>query len=137
MIFGLRARVSIREAEADAGARAEADAGRALNGSPSLGPLPALAPLALSGDGPQGCGSPPRKGIPMPLPANATPTATISATASLERLDCCRVARDFARLAQLLPIANQVLRDHFWRASLSVLTNIAEGAGRIFRADPA
>ncbi|MBI3072061.1 MAG: four helix bundle protein [Deltaproteobacteria bacterium] len=56
-------------------------------------------------------------------------------TASIERLDCFRVARDFARLAQRLPIANAVVRDQFHRASLSVLTNVAEGAGRIAKAD--
>ncbi len=60
---------------------------------------------------------------------------TVPTTASLERLDCYRVARDFARLAQRLPIANQVVRDQFRRASLSVLTNTAEGAGRVAKAD--
>ncbi|MBI3073996.1 MAG: four helix bundle protein [Deltaproteobacteria bacterium] len=71
----------------------------------------------------------------MPLPDSATATPTASATASLERLDCYRVARDFARLAQRFPIASAVLRDQFRRASLSVLTNVAEGAGRVARAD--
>ena len=64
----------------------------------------------------------------MPLPVS------VSASSSLERLDCFRVARDFARIAQRLPIANAVLRDQFRRASLSVLTNIAEGAGRVAKA---
>ena len=73
--------------------------------------------------------------MPLPQPFTATPTATVSASSSLERLDCYRVARDFARLAQRLPIANAVLRDQFRRASLSVLTNVAEGAGRVARAD--
>ncbi|MBI3072081.1 MAG: four helix bundle protein [Deltaproteobacteria bacterium] len=59
----------------------------------------------------------------------------LPASHSLERIDCYRVARDFARLAQRLPIANQVLRDQFRRASLSVLTNTAEGAGRVAKAD--
>ncbi|MBI3072715.1 MAG: four helix bundle protein [Deltaproteobacteria bacterium] len=60
---------------------------------------------------------------------------SVPTTASLERLDCYRVACDFARLAQSLPIANPVLRDQFRRASLSVLTNVAEGAGRVAKAD--
>ncbi|MBI3071528.1 MAG: four helix bundle protein [Deltaproteobacteria bacterium] len=73
--------------------------------------------------------------MPLPLSATATPTATVSPTASLQRLDCYRVARDFARLAQRLPITNAVLRDQFRRASISVLTNTAEGAGRVAKAD--
>ncbi len=60
---------------------------------------------------------------------------SVPTTVSLERLDCYRVARDFARLAQRFPIANSVLRDQFRRASLSVLTNVAEGAGRVAKAD--
>jgi len=60
---------------------------------------------------------------------------SVPTTASLERLDCYRVARDFARLAQRLPIANAVLRDQWRRASISVLTNVAEGAGRVAKAD--
>jgi four helix bundle protein len=71
--------------------------------------------------------------MPQPKPLIATPT--VSATASLERLDCYRVARDFARLAQRLPIGSAVVRDQFRRASLSVLTNVAEGAGRVAKAD--
>jgi four helix bundle protein len=60
---------------------------------------------------------------------------SVPTTASLERLDCFRVARDFARLAQRLPVSNPVVRDQFRRASLSVLTNVAEGAGRVAKAD--
>ena len=63
------------------------------------------------------------------------PVAT-SPLALLDRFDTYRVARDFTRLAQRLPVASSVIRDQWRRASLSVFLNVAEGAGRTSRPDP-
>jgi four helix bundle protein len=54
-----------------------------------------------------------------------------------EKLDCYRVAVEFQALAaRLVPRRHQaVLRDQLDRASVSIVLNIAEGAGRVSPAD--
>jgi four helix bundle protein len=48
-----------------------------------------------------------------------------------EKLDCYRVAVEFHALAvELLPKGHAILRDQLERASLSIVLNLAEGAGR-------
>ena len=56
-----------------------------------------------------------------------------------ERLDCYRVALEFQALATELSSrrASGTLRDQLDRASVSIVLNIAEGAGRTTRADKA
>ena len=52
-----------------------------------------------------------------------------------ERLDVYRVALEFQSLASMLALrADAVVRDQLRRASLSIVLNIAEGAGQRLRA---
>jgi four helix bundle protein len=56
-----------------------------------------------------------------------------------EKLDCYRVAVEFQALAgRLVPRRHQAtLRDQLERASVSIVLNIAEGAGRVAAPDKA
>jgi four helix bundle protein len=55
-----------------------------------------------------------------------------------QRLDCYRVALEFATLAaRLIPRGHRELRDQLSRASLSIPLNIAESCGRRSPADKA
>ena len=81
---------------------------------------------------------------PVPEPAApATCQQPLASDCSLlldaERLDVYRVAVEFQKLAdQLLPRRGQgALRDQLDRASVSIVLNIAEGAGRFSPADKA
>jgi hypothetical protein len=73
--------------------------------------------------------------IPHPESAVPVPDLRSSATAHLdcERLDCYRVAVEFQAIAARL-LANRrplgALRDQLDRASVSIVLNLAEGAGR-------
>ena len=73
--------------------------------------------------------------IPNPESAGARPAAHLDC----ERLDCYRVAVEFQRIAARL-VSNRrmgALRDQLDRASVSIVLNIAEGAGRRFARDKA
>ena len=76
-------------------------------------------------------------------PAPAVPQDPLAADRlpllDAEKLDVYRVAVEFQMLAaQLLPRRGQwVLRDQLDRASVSIVLNIAEGAGRFSPADKA
>lgn len=71
----------------------------------------------------------------LPLPGCASSAALLDA----EKLDCYRVAVEFqAVAARLVPRRQQaVLRDQLGRAAISIVLNIAEGAGRVSPADKA
>jgi four helix bundle protein len=72
--------------------------------------------------------------IPVPEPA-----ADRTAYLDCERLDCYRVAVEFQTIAARLVSSRRVgaLRDQLDRASVSIVLNIAEGAGRRFARDKA
>ena len=72
-------------------------------------------------------------------PADTAPLFAGEALLDAERLDCYRLAVEFQALAtRLVPRRNQaVLRDQLDRASVSIVLNIAEGAGRVSPADKA
>lgn len=79
---------------------------------------------------------------PAALVAGPTPTAvatgTLFAALDATKLDCYNVALEFQLVsARLLPKAHPVLRDQLERASVSIVLNIAEGAGRRSRRDKA
>ena len=75
----------------------------------------------------------------MAMNASARPSvaAPLAPTFDHERLDVYRIALELQELVgTLLPGRGyRVLRDQLERASLSVLLNIAEGAGRVSAAD--
>jgi four helix bundle protein len=70
----------------------------------------------------------------IPIPDLGSTTAPFL---DCERLDCFRVAVEFQALAAELGSARRLgaLRDQFDRASVSIVLNIAEGAGRRTPAD--
>jgi four helix bundle protein len=72
-------------------------------------------------------------------PAETTPLFAGAALLDAEKLDCYRLAVEFQALAaRLVPRRHQaVLRDQLDRASVSIVLNIAEGAGRVSPADKA
>ena len=66
----------------------------------------------------------------------ATPAANEPTTLDHERLDCYRVALEFAGLVPALTHATRAsLRDQLERASASICLNLAEGCGRRTRPD--
>lgn len=68
--------------------------------------------------------------------APATPSATDRPSLDHERLDCYRVALDFAKMVPALTHATRAsLRDQLERAAASICLNIAEGCGRRTRRD--
>jgi four helix bundle protein len=75
---------------------------------------------------------------PDPAPADAPPFAD-GVLLDAEKLDCYRLAVEFQSLAvRLLPRRGYAgLRDQLDRASVSIVLNIAEGAGRFSPADKA
>ena len=75
---------------------------------------------------------------PGPAP-DAVPLFPGAALLDAEKLDCYRIAVEFQQLAgQLLPKRGQSnLRDQLDRASVSIVLNIAEGAGRTSALDKA
>ena len=76
--------------------------------------------------------------IPFPE-AGAVPRGCDPAFLDCERLDCYRVAVEFQVLAASIGSGRRVgaLRDQLDRASVSIVLNIAEGAGRRTPADKA
>ena len=66
--------------------------------------------------------------IPSPEPAGTVPAPYLDC----ERLDCCRVAVDFQVVAAQIASGRSLgaLRDQLDRASVSIVLNVAEGAGR-------
>jgi four helix bundle protein len=79
---------------------------------------------------------------PAPEAPTTTPLPGFSSGAALldaERLDCYRIALEFQALtSHLVPRRHQAtLRDQLERASVSIVLNIAEGAGRASPADKA
>ena len=61
---------------------------------------------------------------------------TLTPTTDAERLDVCRVAlAAHAQATTILAGEHRILRDQLERASLSVILNTAEGAGRRSRTD--
>jgi len=76
---------------------------------------------------------------PGSAPAAATPLFSGGALPDAEKLDCYRLAVEFQALAaRLLPKRGQSnLRDQLDRASVSIVLNVAEGAGRFSPADKA
>jgi len=72
-------------------------------------------------------------------PAETAPLFAGEALLDAEKLDCYRLAVEFQALAaRLVPRRSQaVLRDQLDRASVSIVLNIAEGAGRVSPADKA
>jgi four helix bundle protein len=68
-----------------------------------------------------------------------SPDALESAFLDCERLDCYRIAVEFRALAADLCAGRRLgaLRDQLDRASVSIVLNIAEGAGRRTAADKA
>lgn len=76
--------------------------------------------------------------IPFSEP-DAVPGACEPAFLDCERLDCYRVAVEFQVLAASIGSARRLgaLRDQLDRASVSIVLNIAEGAGRRTPADKA
>jgi four helix bundle protein len=73
------------------------------------------------------------------LPARSTHAAgPLPALLDAEKLQVYAVAVEFQTLAAtLMPKGQPVLRDQLERASVSIVLNIAEGAGRRSRADKA
>ncbi|SRR6266581_1890308 len=71
--------------------------------------------------------------------ADGAPPFASEALLDAEKLDCYRLAVEFQALAtRLVPRRNHgVLRDQLDRASVSIVLNIAEGAGRVSPADKA
>src|SRR5687767_4852511 len=72
--------------------------------------------------------------------AVTTPLFAGAALLDAEKLDCYRLAVEFQALAaRLLPkrVGLSSLRDQLDRASVSIVLNIAEGAGRFSPADKA
>ena len=68
--------------------------------------------------------------------APATPSATELPVLDHERLDCYRIALEFAAMVPALAHATRApLRDQLERAAASVCLNIAEGCGRATRRD--
>ena len=68
--------------------------------------------------------------------APTTPSATDLPLLDHERLDCYRVALDFAAMVPTLTHATRAsLRDQLERAAASICLNIAEGSGRSTRRD--
>jgi four helix bundle protein len=68
-------------------------------------------------------------------PDGASPQEAGAALLDAERLDVYRVALDFQSQASVLALrADAIVRDQLRRASLSVVLNIAEGAGQRSRA---
>jgi 23S rRNA-intervening sequence protein len=76
---------------------------------------------------------------PGPSQPDAVPLYSGATLLDAEKLDCYRVAVEFQWLvAQLVPKRGQSnLRDQLDRASLSIVLNTAEGAGRVSAADKA
>ena len=74
-----------------------------------------------------------------PGPAQSADGAPPFALLDAEKLDCYRLAVEFQALAtRTIPRRSQaVLRDQLDRASVSIVLNIAEGAGRVSPADKA
>ena len=74
-----------------------------------------------------------------PGPAQSADGAPPFALLDAEKLDCYRLAVEFQALAtRINPRRSQaVLRDQLDRASVSIVLNIAEGAGRVSPADKA
>jgi four helix bundle protein len=72
-----------------------------------------------------------------PQYADMVPPFAGAALLDAEKLDCYRLAVEFQALAaRLVPRRHQaVLRDQLDRASVSIVLNIAEGAGRVSPAD--
>ena len=67
--------------------------------------------------------------IPDPEPAGVVPVAFLDC----ERLDCYRAAVEFQAIAACLVSSSRrlgALRDQLDRASVSIVLNVAEGAGR-------
>jgi four helix bundle protein len=70
-----------------------------------------------------------------PASDGASPQEAGAALLDAERLDVYRVALDFQSQASVLALrADAIVRDQLRRASLSVVLNIAEGAGQRSRA---
>jgi four helix bundle protein len=99
-----------------------------------LGPVnPAALPTTVAVDVP---------GVPStgPVPGTATLPGHVhehvDGLLDAEKLDVCRVALEFQALVSgLVPKGLAGLRDQLERASVSVVLNVAEGAGRRSRAD--
>src|SRR5215470_19794090 len=81
----------------------------------------------------------PSDSAPGPAPAAETLLFSSAAVLDAEKLDCYRLAVEFQSLAaRLLPKHGCAgLRDQLDRASVSIVLNIAEGAGRFSPADKA
>lgn len=73
--------------------------------------------------------------IPNPEPVGARPEPHLDC----ERLDCYRVAVEFQTIAARLVGSRRLgaIRDQLDRASVSIVLNVAEGAGRRFARDKA
>lgn len=68
----------------------------------------------------------------------AAPVASFAPAASLHRFDAYRLALAFrAHVVRWLPLKRAELSDQLDRASISVVLNLAEGAGRSSRRDQA
>jgi four helix bundle protein len=76
---------------------------------------------------------------PGPSRPSAAPLFAGDALLDAEKLDVYRIALEFQAVAgQLVPKRGYAeLRDQLERASVSIVLNIAEGAGRVSRADKA
>jgi four helix bundle protein len=61
-----------------------------------------------------------------------------NASLAVEKLDCYRLALELESIANtLLPRGERVLRDQLQRAAVSIVANLAEGAGRWSKPDKA
>jgi len=66
--------------------------------------------------------------LTVPAPGSGTPVEVLL---DAEKLDVYRLAVEFqAFVTPVLPMASAILRDQLERASVSIVLNIAEGAGR-------